>query len=186
MTEWKLAHRRAACATCERAFEAGEPHVSSLALDGESLVREERCLSCWRALAAPALFWWRTRQRTEKRRGLGLDLEALEALFVRLQGRVEPALSELRYVLCLILLRKRRLTIERVVRDSERESLVVRRRRQRDTFDVGVFDFTPEAVERMSARLHEIFDGAEAADLAAPAGAERDEPDPEPAPSPAP
>ena len=162
MTQWKFTKRQPACRHCARAFENGEPHVSALAMRTDELAREDVCLACWKTQPPRGdLFWWRTRHDAERKRGIALNLEALEALFVRLEGSSEGQLAELRYVLCLVLMRKRRLKIERVERDAEGESLVVTRPRRPEVFRVTVFDFSPEKIDELRTRLQEVFEGAE-------------------------
>jgi hypothetical protein len=162
MVDWKITKRQAACTPCERTFTDGEQHFSALLLRDEQLTREDVCSACWRRRSAGSeLFWWRTRHDAGRQRGFALNLEALEALFVQLEGRTEAALRELRYVLCLILMRKRRLKLERIFRDESGEGMVVRRPRRDESFVVAVFDFQPERIDELSARLREVFDGAE-------------------------
>lgn len=162
MVDWKVAKRQAACSVCARAFEDGEAHISALSVAGDDLAREDSCLACWKKRERrDALLWWRTRHNVEKKRGIALDLEALEALFVGLEGRREPALEELRYVLCLILMRKRRLRIERVEREGDREALIVTRPKREGTYTVAVFDFDPAKIDEMRQRLQDVFEGAE-------------------------
>ncbi len=162
MTEWKVTKRAPACTTCERTFEDGEAHVSALTIAEESITREDACLACWKKHpGAHERIWWRTRRDCAKKPGISLNLAALEALFVRLEGRAETALRELRYVVCLVLMRKRRLKIERVARDERGEGLIVTRPRHTDSFFVAVFDFTPQKIDELRARLQEVFEGAE-------------------------
>lgn len=172
MTEWKINKRGEACAFCERAFVEGEAHISSLALDADAVTRFDACLACWKKRDSSSdLFWWRTRRSADKPRGLALNLEALEGLFVSLSDRSETSLRELRYVLCLILMRKRRLKIERVARTEHGEALIVTRPRRRDVFEVDVFDFTPEQIDALRSRLQDVFEQSDA--LGAEAQAER-------------
>lgn len=160
MVEWKFQRRQGACGTCERAFEEGARHVSVLSARGEDLAREDQCLACWAQRAgSDDLFWWFTRH-SANRRGLQLDLPTLEHVFVRLEGRSEARIRELRYVLCLLLMRKRRLKLLRMQR-GEPESMLVRRPRRDESFQVFVFDFAPERVEELRGELAAIFDGAE-------------------------
>lgn len=162
MNDWKIERRHPQCASCARAFDEGARHFSALYLRGETLAREDRCVACWASSSASeCLFWWRTRHSADKRRGVQLNLEALEQLFLHLEGKSERKLRELRYVLCLILLRKRRLKVRQIVRDAEGESFVVQRPRQAEALSVFVFDFTPERVDELRAELQRIFDGAE-------------------------
>jgi len=170
MTDWKFAKRQGTCSTCEREFAEGELHFSSLVLRTEFVAREDSCVECWRSRPASggveAILWWRTHQRSDRRRGVALNLEALEALFVQLDGRSEVALRELRYVLCLILMRKRRLKIERIYRDGNGEGMVVRRPRREERFDVAVFDFSPDRIDELRTRLRDVFEGVESESLA--------------------
>lgn len=166
MTEWKFTKRGEQCEQCARPFAEDEPHVSSLAVEGESIARVDACLACWKRRDGRAdLFWWRTRYSANKPRGLALNLEALEALFLSLGARAEKNLRELRYVLCLILMRKRRLKIERVRRTESGEVLVVSRPRRTDSWEVDVFDFSPEQIDELRRRLQDVFDRS---DLAPP------------------
>lgn len=166
MTEWKFTKRQPACRHCQRTFEDTEPHISALAVRGEEVAREDVCLACWKTqLSRGDLFWWRTRHEEGKKRGIALNLEALEALFTRLEGQASGALAELRYVLCLVLMRKRKLKIERVERDAEGEALIVSRPRRTELYRVAVFDFSPEKVDELRTRLQEVFEGAEAAEI---------------------
>ena len=168
MSVWTFRRRHGACARCEREFEPGEPHFSALLVLEEQLAREDHCRACWRAQAEEPdaeqrswLFWWRTRHEVGRKKGLALNLEAIEALFLGLEGRSERRLRELRYVLCLLLMRKRRLKIERILRDSEGESMLVRRPRRQESLRVFVFDFDAERMGQLREELRRVFDSEE-------------------------
>jgi len=175
MAEWKIARRRDRCGGCESVLAEGERHVSLLSLRGEELSREDLCLACWEGRGAGGeIFFWFTRRRSD-RRGLRLDLPTLEQLFLRLDGREGERLLELRYLLCLILMRKKRLKLTRVVRDP-RETLLVRRPRRDEGLRVPVCEFSPERMEELRRELLEVFDGAESS----PAGEASEGPPPVP------
>lgn len=167
-TKWSIGRRQGACAVTGRAFVDGERHASLVeVLEGE-LVRRDLAWDVWEARersGAPApLCWWVTRHRINPSRSVQLDLEGLEQLFERLEGRPEVAVRELRYLLCLLLMRKRKLAIERVERGPEGERMVVRRPRREERFEVFVYDFTPERMGELRAELQAIFDGADGPD----------------------
>jgi len=169
--EWKFQGRRAACSACTEAYSEDQRHVSVLAIAGEELTREDVCLACWEKRApAEDLFFWFTRHRVDRRR-MHLDLETLEQLFVQLDGRHERKVRELRYVLCLLLMRKRRLKLVRVERGGDGESLVVKRPRRTDVHEVFVFDFSPERLGELRHELIEIFEGSEPGQWGASAAA---------------
>ncbi len=162
MTDWKFERRHGTCSGCEREFADGERHFSALVLRGETLAREDGCVGCWNSdSSAERLFWWRTRHSLDKRRGVQLNLEALEQLFLHLEGKEETKLRELRYVLCLILLRKRRLKVRQILRDAEGESFIVQRPKQQEALRVFVFDFSAERIDALRHELQQIFDGGD-------------------------
>jgi len=161
VAKWKFERRQGACSQCERAFADGERLISTLALAHEGLARLDFCPECFDPEAAQAVFWWRTRHEENKRKTVQLDLESLERLFVELEGREEVTLREIRYVLCLLLMRKRKLKVERIQRTAEGESFVVKRPRRDQRFEVFVYDFTPERMAELRGELQGIFDGGE-------------------------
>lgn len=203
MTQWRISRRRGICSACERPFEDGERHVSTLRVTPEGLERNEVCEAWWERdtersasdacraaclareeplaggandASAEPLFWWFTRHSAERRKTVQLDLESLERLFLELEGREEEALRELRYVLCLLLLRKRRVKVENVLRDEDGESFVVRRPRREARYRVHVFDFGPDRVAELRSQLQALFDGEELGEGLALAGAQAPEP----------
>lgn len=161
MTDWTFRRRQPECQACTKRFEEGERHASALAIVGEALVREDVCSGCWLGrVGRDELFHWFTRHR-EGKRGLQLDLGTLEALFVRLEGRVEPRVREMRYLLALLLLRKRRIKVDRILREAEGEAMLVHRPRRKESFRVYVFDFSPERMQALRADLVLLLEGAE-------------------------
>ncbi len=158
MVDWKIARRRDRCSRCESTFPEDAKHVSTLRFQGETLAREDLCAACFEG-RDPGLeiFFWYTRERGE-RRGLALDLPTLEQLFLRLEGNAEPRIEELRYVIALLLMRKRRLKLVRVVRDP-RETMLLRRPRRDETWRVPVCDFDPARMDALKSDLIAIFDG---------------------------
>jgi len=164
MAEWKIRRRAEGCGICEHVFEEGERYVSALAISEEEIAREDACSGCWAQRTGNAddeLFFWFTRHRANKKRALQLDLASLEALFEKLGTREETAARELRFVLCLLLMRKRLLKLEKVVRGADGEAMLVRKPRRKDTAKVFVFDFTPERLAELKGELREVFEGAE-------------------------
>lgn len=181
MSHWKLGRRHPACLRCQRPFGEGEAHYSVLASSADSLERLDLCHACWPAeqsSGAVGRAWWRARRPLGQRRGLAVDLEGLEALFHALAEAPEERLRELRYVLCLLLLRKRRLFLVRATMralpgsEQRGEFLVVRRpRRKEEEFLVQVYDLAAERMESLRSDLERLFEGAGLEDLAGAAPA---------------
>jgi len=166
MADWKIRRRHGECTRCEAAFEEGDRHASVLRIDAEDLVREDLCDDCWAGVSTSdgepgdLLFWWLTRYHASRKKTLQLDLASLERLFMELDGREEENLRELRYLLCLLLMRKRKLKLQKVKRGKHGEELVLRRPRRQEELSVWVYDFTPDRMEELRSRLQEVLDGA--------------------------
>ncbi len=172
MAAWSFHRRRGICSGCERAFQDGETHHSALSVLGEGVVRADLCGTCWPArrpgLPSPEegplrpVYWWRTRHQ-DGRRGLALNLDAIAGLFLGLEGRAEARVGELRYVLCLILMRKRRLKLERVHRTGQSEALIVRRPGRKEELAVPVFSLDAERKILLRDELRALFDAEDGA-----------------------
>lgn len=162
MADWKIRRRHGECSRCLAAFEDGQRLASLLRVDEEELlVREDLCEVCWKeGDSSGYLFWWFTHHHAARARTVQLDLPSIERLFLELEGREERSLRELRYLLCLLLMRKKRVKLVRVLRGKEGERLVLRRPRRQEELVVHVFEFSPEKLDELRARLQEVLDGA--------------------------
>jgi hypothetical protein len=162
MADWKIRRRDGECTRCEAGFGEGDRHASLLRLDEEeTLLREDLCPDCFASGDTDSyLFWWFTRFHEQRSKSLQLDLSSLERLFMELDGREEEKLRELRYLLCLLLMRKRKLKLQKVKRGKDGEVLVLRRPRRQEELEVWVYDFTPDRMEEMRTRLQEVLEGS--------------------------
>lgn len=134
---FQLGRFTSSCASEGRALVAGEPIVATLCdapegdRSGHEFVRHDFSLSAWEAGARPpglVCFWRTTAPEPDRRRRLLVDDETLLELFDRLEGDERPQRVAYRWLLCLILLRKRMLRHVRVERSGEREDWLVQRR----------------------------------------------------------
>ena len=164
MSDWRIHRREERCSRCERTFVQGEALFSLLAFEGDHLRREDACAACFQAPEGEVLFW-RTRYETDRRARFAVDFEAIEGLFLALEGRTEGRLSELRYLLALLLMRKKRLKLVGVRRTEAGEFLNVRRPRRQEEFEVQVFELDSERALVLKAELARIFEGAGVDDL---------------------
>lgn len=167
MNDWRIHRREDQCSRCARAFVEGEAIFSLLLADAEHLRREDICPGCFAPLPEGALFW-RTRHTLDRRKRFAVDFEAIEELFLALEGRQEGRQPELRYLLALLLLRKKRLKLVGVRRSPAGEALSLRRPRRQEEFEVQVFDLDSERTQALRADLARVFEGAGVEALAGP------------------
>ncbi|MEZ5979861.1 MAG: hypothetical protein R3F34_16845 [Planctomycetota bacterium] len=161
MADWKFSKRHPACVTCQREFSEGERHFSRIELGDEGIRREDVCSACWPKDPDPEWVWWRSRHEVARRTGLAVDWEVLERVFHMLGERDAERLAQLRYLLSLMLVRKRRLLLVRAVRRGDGEALVLRRPRRQEEIEVATFDLEPERMDELRSELQVLFEGEE-------------------------
>jgi hypothetical protein len=134
---------------------------SILFVEPERLRREDACPACFeRPTESGELLFWRTRHTLDRKQRFAVDFEAIEELFLALDGRREGRQAELRYLLSLLLLRKKRLKLVGVRRQAGGETLCVRRPRRQEEFEVQVFELDSERALALKAELARVFEGA--------------------------
>ena len=115
--EYKITASSHACQACDRRFAIGDAYYSAiLEVDGDEMfARHDFCTDCWNPDAAEYFSFWKTRvpePEQPRRRGPQLvDLARLMELFEHLGDAQEDRALRFRYVLALVLMRKRRLKI---------------------------------------------------------------------------
>jgi hypothetical protein len=99
------------CAATERAFEPGDECYSVLEVVGANVVRKDYCADGWKGAPEAALGWWKSRvpEPTAKKVKLAPNDVLLE-LFDQLAEKREQ--QDLRYVLALLLIRRRVLRVD--------------------------------------------------------------------------
>ena len=167
MNDWRIHRREERCSRCSRVFGEGEAIFSLLYVEPERLRREDACPACFERPGEPEpgeLVFWRTRHTLDRRQRFAVDFEAIEELFLALEGRREGRQPELRYLLSLLLLRKKRLKLVGVRRNAAGETLCLRRPRRQEEFEVQVFELD----SALKDELAKVFEGAEIGSLGKP------------------
>jgi hypothetical protein len=134
---WKIAKPSACCCSCQARFQPGQVCYSVLYDRNAVFERRDYCSTCFHA-APPAdcfSFWRNTvpEEDFSARRKVRLDVEALLDLFKNLGGAPEPKRAAFRYVLALMLARKRVLKLEGSRRGREGGEMLLFSERQSES-----------------------------------------------------
>jgi hypothetical protein len=99
------------CAATERALEPGDECYSVLEVQGADVIRKDYCREAWKGAPETAFGWWKSRvpEPTAKKIKLAPN-EVLLELFDQLAERNDQ--QDLRYVLALLLVRRRVLRVD--------------------------------------------------------------------------
>src|SRR5688572_13606972 len=113
MTDYQLGTGDRMCCVTGRALKPGEACYSVLLQDGAALVRRDYSRDSWSGPPAGAIGYWlgKVPAREQDRRP-AIDDEVLLDCFRRLEGQDDPARVNFRYVVALLLMRRRRLKFE--------------------------------------------------------------------------
>ncbi len=141
-SNFSLGRFTAVCASTGRALAPGEPIIATLCdappgdQSGHEFLRRDFSVQAWDSGARPeglVCFWRTTAPDSDQKRRLLVDDDTLAELFDRLEGDDRPQRLAYRWLLCLILLRKRLLRHVRVDRDGETETWLVQKRGMDET-----------------------------------------------------
>jgi hypothetical protein len=102
-------------------------------------------------------FWQTTMPKAEQKKKLFVDDQVLCEIFERLKDTTEPAKLNFRFVLGLILMRKRMIVYENTRIDSEREIWTVRFKGRDDTLDLVNPKLDEQQVVEVSQQLSQVL-----------------------------
>jgi hypothetical protein len=127
MVDYQIQSGIRQCCITGRVLEPGEPCHSVLLEEGARLVRRDYSREAWQGPPEGAVGYWQGRapSRDPSRKPV-IDDDVLMECFTRLEGQQEPSQISFRYVVSLLLMRRKRLKFEDVLLEDEREVLCLR------------------------------------------------------------
>ncbi|MGD9724039.1 MAG: hypothetical protein AB7O59_22490 [Pirellulales bacterium] len=139
------------CAVTGRELEPGEEFYSTLTAEGAALVRRDFAREAWQGPPAGVVGWWKSRMPARDARKLHFaPNEVMLDLLESLESRAEH--EDMRYVLALLLVRRRVVRLEETEHDdSGREVSVLYCPRRETTYRV----FTAMPSDQRTAEIQE-------------------------------
>ena len=111
--DWEMPRRSEACNACEHVFEPGEALRACLYESPEGYARRDFCPSCEPPADPPTVASWQTHRPLPAATATQVfDRQAIYQLFVSLADADQPQKLRLRFVLALLLWRKKALKFE--------------------------------------------------------------------------
>lgn len=145
------------CAASGRELHEGEEFFSVLVNEKRDVRRHDYATEAWTGPSDDAVAWWKSRMPTrEAKKGQLAPNDVLLQLFNELEQAPEKA--DMRYVLALLLVRRRVLREEDAERDeSSNEFLVLYSPREESTYRVAVREPGGDRVEQIQAELARLL-----------------------------
>jgi len=153
------------CQVCGREIVTGEKLMAGLRETAIGLERADVCLGCWGGFDQAGLlgFWQTTMHPPTAKKPMFVDDDVLCELFERLGEATEAAKINFRFVLGLILMRKRRIVYESTRHEKgdggETEIWRVRFKGKEELMDLVNPRLDEQQVSEVSNQLGEILNG---------------------------
>ena len=110
MDEWEIDKPVGQCYGTDKKIEAGEEYFGALVETDEGLARRDFCADYWQEQKPEVFCYWKTKlPQPDQKKQIFVDDEMLMAFFERLAEETEQEKINFRFVLALVLMRKRRL-----------------------------------------------------------------------------
>ncbi len=160
LVEYRIEKSQAVCVKTGSPLEEGATYYAVLFEDGESFRREAFSEQAWYGPPEGAYCFFKTRVPTkQKKKRLLVDDDILMTFFRRLGGETELARLQFRFVLALILMRKRLLKYEETITEDEAEIWIMRIGKEDELHKVVNPRLNDHEIESVSKQLTAILHG---------------------------
>jgi hypothetical protein len=158
MTEYQIDANTRRCAASGRELRAGERFFSVLLQDGSKFVRRDFSSEGWQGPLHGAIGFWSGRiPAGDQPRRLPIDDELLFDCFVRLEEEADPARIRFRYVVALLLMRRKRLKFDEARAENDQEVLALRCPRSGCVYSVVNPRLTEEEMVAVQDEVFEVL-----------------------------
>lgn len=155
MMEYHIQPPTRRCATSGRELQVGERYFTALVESGDRLERRDFAAEAWKGPPAGAFSYWAGKvPATPEHQKPRFDDDLLDDCFQRLEHAAEPGRVNFRYVLALLLIRRKRLKFEETHEVAGEERMLLscpRTGRRWDVVNPRLSD------EQMKAVQEEVF-----------------------------
>ncbi|MCB9851703.1 MAG: hypothetical protein H6819_01305 [Phycisphaerales bacterium] len=162
MSDYDVSRTAGTCYATGREFSEDEYFYSVILETATGFERRDYAIDAWEGAPTDAVCHFKTRMpRKEAPKRTFVDDTVLQTFFNRLEGTTEPAKQRFRFVLALILLRKRILRYENSHREGDGELWIMRQigdRKKHEVYNPGLSeDEIGEVTSQLGAVLHADF-----------------------------
>ena len=122
MDEWTINKSLGKCFGTDKDIEPGQTYYAALVETPEGLQRRDFSLEYWQESKPEVYCFWKTQLPSEdQKKQIFIDDEMLMAFFERLAEETDPEKLNFRFVIMLILMRKRRLKYDSSKTEDNKE-----------------------------------------------------------------
>jgi len=158
MDEWEINKPLGQCYGTGRKIEYGEEYFGALVETDEGLQRRDFCADYWEKEKPNVFCYWKTRlPHPDQKKQIFVDDDMLLAFFERLEKETEQEKLNFRFVLALILMRKRRLKYDETRFENAKEIWRLRIVGEKQIVEVINPHLDEEQIEQLSSQIGQIL-----------------------------
>jgi hypothetical protein len=158
MDEWEIDKPLGQCYGTGRKIGYGEEYFGALVETEEGLQRRDFCTDYWEKQKPDVFCYWRTKlPRPGEKKQRFVDDDVLTAFFERLADESEQEKVNFRFVLALILMRRRRLKYDSSELEDDREIWRLRITGDKEIVEVINPHLDDEQIEQLSSQMGQIL-----------------------------
>ncbi len=158
MSEWEVDKPLGQCCGTGRKIDYGEEYFGALVETDEGLQRRDFCADYWESEKPNVFCYWRSKlPHPDQKKQIFVDDEMLMAFFERLENETEQEKVNFRFVLALILMRKRRLKYNATRVENGKEIWRLRIVSEKEIVEVINPHLDEEQVEQLSSQIGQIL-----------------------------
>jgi hypothetical protein len=158
MDEWEIDKPLGQCCGTGKKIKYDEEYFAALVETEKGLARRDFCADYWVAEKPNVFCYWKTRLlRPDEKKHRFIDDEMLMAFFERLGKETEQEKINFRFVLALILMRKRRLKYDSSKTEDGKEIWRLRKTSEKEFVEVTNPNLDDEQIKRLTSQISEIL-----------------------------
>jgi hypothetical protein len=158
MADWEIKKPLGECCGSGKPIEEGQDYVGALVETQDGLERRDFSIEFWEAGRPEVFCFWRTRlAATDEKKERFVDDDMLMAFFERLANETDAEKLRFRFVLALVLMRKRRLKYDATKMDGPHEIWSLRVVGTKDVVEVVNPRLDEEQIEQLTSQIGQIL-----------------------------
>ena len=158
MVEWEIKKSLGQCSGSGAKIDYDQEYFAALVETAEGLERRDFCVDYWQQNTPQVYCYWKSKlPRPDQKKQIFIDDAMLMAFFERLATETDPEKLNFRFVLTLILMRKRKLKYDSSTTDGEKEIRRLRITGQNEFAEVINPHLDEQQIQQLSSQIGNIL-----------------------------
>lgn len=158
MAEWEIEKTLGRCYGTGEQFKVGRDYFAALVETDEGFQRRDYSVEYWQEEKPSVYCYWKTRMPDAgQKKKLFVDIEMLMTFFERLAEETDQERINFRFIITLVLMRKRRLKYNSSRIEDGQEIWTLRVTAQDRTVEAVNPNLTEDKIEQLSSQISQIL-----------------------------